>query len=185
MNRRKNKFSDNEAVNLYLKGLSLAEVAKLAGVCSAAIDKVLKKHNVLKRSISEAIKTKIQNGTHKTPWKPMEQHIGWRGGRIDSKGTKGYVRIKMPEHPRANKKGYILEHITVWEKANGRMLELGEVVHHLNGIKNDNRHENLVALPERVHASISGKQGAKVPKMRDFLQLRIRELEAQLAKGAV
>ena len=54
----------------------------------------------------------------------------------------GYALLKVNNHPRAYN-NYILEHIIVMEKFLGRHLEPGENVHHLNGIKDDNRIENL------------------------------------------
>lgn len=54
----------------------------------------------------------------------------------------GYMMIKSSNHPRASK-NYIFEHISVMENKLGRYLEEGETVHHINGIKNDNRIENL------------------------------------------
>lgn len=51
----------------------------------------------------------------------------------------------MPEHPRADKAGMVLEHIPILESVLGRSLDwlAGEQVHHINGVKDDNRPENL------------------------------------------
>lgn len=64
----------------------------------------------------------------------------WKGGRID---RSGYVYIFMPKHSQASKQGYIAEHRIVMEKYLGRPLVRGEVVHHINHNKKDNRIANL------------------------------------------
>ena len=56
----------------------------------------------------------------------------------------GYVLRRVPSHPRAKTaNGYILEHVLVMEELLGRYLADGENVHHKNGVKDDNRPENL------------------------------------------
>ena len=73
----------------------------------------------------------------------------WNGGRIITK--LGYVQIWKPEHPNANKSKYIFEHRLVMSEHLGRPLNSWEVVHHKNGIKNDNRIKNLELLITKVH----------------------------------
>lgn len=63
-----------------------------------------------------------------------------RPRRVDSDG---YVRVYAPDHPRSFKDGYYLEHRLVMERVLGRHLEGNENVHHINGVRDDNRPENL------------------------------------------
>jgi len=55
----------------------------------------------------------------------------------------GYVLLYMPDHPNASVNGQYAEHRVVMEQTLGRLLAKGENVHHKNGVKNDNRPENL------------------------------------------
>ena len=64
----------------------------------------------------------------------------WKGRRTVT--GEGYVLVYMPNHPNARKK-YVLEHVLVMAESIGRPLHDGETVHHKNGIKDDNRLENL------------------------------------------
>lgn len=72
----------------------------------------------------------------KNTWHPNYKH------QEKSYDGKGYVRVRAPEHPRAHQ-GRVLEHTLKMERKLGRYLTNDEQVHHINGVKDDNRLSNL------------------------------------------
>lgn len=62
-------------------------------------------------------------------------------GGSRSTGTNGYVQIADPTRRQGG--GYILEHRLVMEQQLGRPLRPHEHVHHINGVRADNRLANL------------------------------------------
>ena len=106
-----------------------------------------------------------------------EDASNWRGGRIN---RNGYIMFHVPEHPRATQAGYVFEHRLVVEKELGRYLTSGEIVHHINGVKDDNRLENLEVKENGQHIKDHFKAGHEVVKLRkenEQLRERIAELE--------
>jgi HNH endonuclease len=71
-----------------------------------------------------------------------ELNANWKGGVINHQG---YRKIRKLNHPATKDRTtkYIMEHVLVMEYHLGRYLEPEETVHHKNGIKTDNRIENL------------------------------------------
>lgn len=72
----------------------------------------------------------------------------WKGGR---RKCNGYVMILVPTHPCANGMGYVYKHRLVMEAHLGRVLLPTEVVHHINGKKDDNRYENLMLFDSNAN----------------------------------
>jgi len=84
----------------------------------------------------------------------------WKGGEIK---CNGYILVYQPNHPQANAmgKGYVRRVRLKMEEQLGRYLEDRELVHHINGIKDDDRLENLVILTRSKHSSIHSKETTK------------------------
>ncbi len=97
-----------------------------------------------------------------------EHNYNWKGGI--HRDNKGYVHLLVPPE---NRKGhrYRPEHHVVWEAANGPVPEK-HIIHHKNGIKDDNRLDNLEALPRKQH---NHRHGVKRIKELEEENRRLRE----------
>lgn len=90
------------------------------------------------------------------PWQSESQkgdkNPYWKGG-VGRRG-KYLCRLVYPDDPlysMADRYGYALEHRLVMAKHLGRPLERHEVVHHINGDREDNRIENLELWKKKSH----------------------------------
>ena len=98
------------------------------------------------KKLSEKHKQNISIAGKASPLRPRGAKCwNWKGGR--QKKSEGYILVKAPNHPFTCKyKGYVLEHRLVMEKKIKRYLNPWEIIHHINGVRDDNRIENLQLL---------------------------------------
>lgn len=64
----------------------------------------------------------------------------WKKDKVDEQG---YIQVFAPDHPNARKSNRVPKHRMVMSEFLGRALRKNENVHHINGVKTDNRIENL------------------------------------------
>ncbi len=80
-------------------------------------------------------------------------------GKKTTAGRCGYIYISVPREGSSYLyPSEIPEHRYVWERVNGKLPD-GWIVHHINGKKDDNRIENLIALPKKNHNNSIQKWG--------------------------
>ena len=72
---------------------------------------------------------------------------------------KGYAHTRVPDHPEADKAGYVPDHRLSAEKVIGRSLGNGEIVHHINFRKRDNDPSNLAVMGGNDHHRVHHYMG--------------------------
>lgn len=152
-------FTEEQLHEAYVNlGMSQAEVADLYHTSQHVVQRAMRKMNIPAR------------GCVKRDQRGPKNHM-WKGGRVLSGVTiprgrrylseackKGYWLIQLPEHPHANKRGYVFEHIVNALKAAGReRLAEDECVHHIDFDKRSTEPDNLMICSKDKHREYHAK----------------------------
>lgn len=142
----------DEMVKLFQGGMSCTQIAKKFHA---------DRHTITRRIKGAGYKIDCSKSSYQPKGKNSPL---WKGGKW--KNRQGYVLVWQPREEHNRRTNYRHEHIIVWEKYHNKRVPKGYVIHHLNGIKDDNRPENLLALPKGEH-----------DRLAEPYKKRIRELE--------
>jgi hypothetical protein len=138
-----------ELATLYKNGMTPTELANHFNCGASTVSRRLKSLGIL-RTPKQSQRMTIEKGRGGSQIYKKKHGHGpcWKGGR--KKNPSGYIEVWMPEHPKSSG-GYVLEHRIVMERMIGRTLDKTEIIHHKNGIRDDNRPENLTIVSRNKH----------------------------------
>lgn len=145
----------NDLIKLYNK-LNNDELMEYFGRTYLSIYKKARRLNLCK--------TKEMKFENSSRCRSGDKAANWKGGRTYTKH--GYVLVLDKGNPKSDKSGYIFEHRKIMSEKVGRDLDDEEVVHHINGIKDDNRIENLELMTKGEHIALhhTGSKRSKETK---------------------
>ncbi len=145
---KKRPIEIREKISLTMKGRKLSENHK-KNISEANKGRLFSEEH--KKKISESKKgnkaclgRKCSEETKRKMREIMkgENNPRWKGGKY--RNSQGYIEVRTEN-------GYTKEHRLVMEKYLGRKLDRWEFIHHKNGIKTDNRIENLEIVINKAH----------------------------------
>lgn len=150
-----------EMVRMYEAGMTCEQIAASTSKGVATVWRWLKGAGVIVRARGEHSRGKPWTAARRlySPEKPQRPVDAPRGYEIlvqralGNKSTTehGYVLVNLGHGVRQ------YEHILVAEKALGRKLRRGEVVHHINFVRHDNRNENLLVCTIQYHLQLHAR----------------------------
>lgn len=174
----------SELTELYsIKKMTMKEISEYLGVSVGSVYNYIKKYGIESRpAMTDEVRKKISKTKTGVPskLKGVKRPIETRKRISEAKTGKylkkskygghkktrsdGYIAVYNPQHPHANKSGYVMEHVLVMEDYIGRYLKDDEVVHHVNKNRSDNRIENLRLMTFKEHAGLHMKKRWKEKK---------------------
>lgn len=140
LKRRGVKTRSQSELNRMRAPFDEAELLKMVDEAQLSLWQIAEKLGVSPATVSRAMR-RLGARSKKGRGSPMEKNYFWKGGR--SKDVDGYILVKVADHPFADKRGYYREHRLVMEAVLGRYLDPIEVVHHRDGVRDNNDPSNL------------------------------------------
>ncbi len=126
----------------------MASVNKVCPRCERIFSRTVKQINaVIKRSGTWTCQACAASQRNKAKAKEI--------GATRIHNITGYVLEKT-------KVGWERQHVLIIERDIGRKLHVGEVVHHINGIKTDNTIENLLLMTHGEHSALHNRERAGI-----------------------
>jgi len=165
--QRKAKIDEDELKSLINQKLSTTEIGKRLKLSQPTIE------NRMRQLGLKSLRGKA--------WK-LDTNPFWSGGKTVDKH--GYILIKSPDHPFANRHGYVREHRLVMEKKLGRYLTRLEVVHHKDKDVANNDPDNLELFSENAEHLKHELTGC-IPNFTASGMLKLKSIGRQLYRHNV
>lgn len=155
---------DMNEYDLYKSGKSIPDVHKITGIALSTLRFRFAKAGILRTRTESLIlagsQGKLSSSKGKSrvfteEWKRNISKAKKGKGKGVSKKPSGYIEITMGEHKGRS------EHVLIMEEHIGRKLFSNECVHHKNGIRDDNRIENLQLMTKSEHARLHALENIK------------------------
>jgi hypothetical protein len=125
----------------YANGLAASECVEKYQISRNALWKWIKEYGIQPRGWDEASTVRFKSKVS------GENHWNYKGGWLD---RNGYFLVCIDGKERAL-------HDLIAEKVLGRPLRPGELVHHINGDKTDNRNQNFIVCLKNYHKYLHSK----------------------------
>lgn len=156
---------------LYLEDeLSSTDIGQLYKVSNSVVLERLGEYGIPRRNKIEQGKLRFRKKGNPFEGLVGSKHGRWKGGRFQK--ADGYIYVRKQGR-------YKREHILIWEQVHNQLLPKGWTVHHINGVKSDNRPENLIALPSRKHSLVLEVKAKRIRELEAKIKLLERTLDEQ------